>query len=146
MKTYFKTLLVAAMLLCGWSAKGAFYIYNWATTNPPTTVSNIVWNLAVIYSTNSGASVVPVVGGSTPVQLLSTNASFTFLPIQLTDTSKKFDQLGIVYVTNTSASPITVTPPPNVYPNGSMSVTHVSRFTFEVVPNIGSNVVGQPWF
>jgi hypothetical protein len=83
-----------------------------------------------------------------PAQLMTTNASFTFLAPQGIDPLKLTLQTHAVYVTNSAGnSTLTVTPPGSVHPVGSMFVTNLSRFTFEVWGGTAfTNVFAVPVF
>ena len=78
---------------------------------------------------------------SMPVQLMTTNASFTFLTPIGVDTTKTEMQTSAIYVTNSAGnSTLTVTPPANVHPVGTMNVTNLTRFTFECYAQKFTNV------
>lgn len=71
---------------------------------------------------------------------ISTNAAFTFLAPTGIDTAKLTVQSTVVYVTNSTAAVVVITPPANCHPVGTANVTNLTRCTFECYPNLVTNV------
>jgi hypothetical protein len=81
---------------------------------------------------------------SIPVQLMSTNAAFTFLAPKNVDTLNKTYQIIRVFVTNTTASAVAVTAPANCNPVGTMFVTNLTLFDFDCYAGAFTNVYARP--
>jgi hypothetical protein len=114
-----------------------------ATNNLISLGSNVFGSIS--YSTNQN-QIVPDFTPGKGFQLMTTNAAFTFLaPIGI-DTTKTTVQTTAIYVTNTTAAVVIVTPPANCHAVGTMNVTNLTRFTFECYAQKFTNVFGVPIF
>lgn len=95
------------------------------------------------YATNQN-QIVP--DFSIPCQLMTTNAAFTFLAPVGVDLTKTEMQTTAVYVTNTTAVAVNVTAPANCHAVGTMNITNLTRFTFEVYAGKFTNLYSVPVF
>lgn len=95
------------------------------------------------YATNQN-QIVP--DFSIPCQLMTTNAAFTFLAPVGVDLTKTEMQTTAVYVTNTTAVVVNVTAPANCHAVGTMNITNLTRFTFEVYASKFTNCYSVPIF
>lgn len=81
-----------------------------------------------------------------PIQLMQTNASFTFLAPNGVDSTKKVWQQSVIYVTNGANAILTATAPANCRSFGTMTIAAqgLTKYIFEVYPTVGTNVEGKP--
>jgi hypothetical protein len=106
-----------------------------------TNVAYININSNINYSTNTGGIIPDMRKG---YQMITTNAAFTFLAPIGVDTTKTLAQTAVVFITNSTAAAVVMTPQVAWHIQGTWYVTNVSSITVFQYAQVFTNAVALP--